>query len=85
MGQMSLVPYTDYTQHHEELLKQAADYRLLEQAYKNNRSHKSGISRFLGFLGKEFASLGFSLELRYGGQPESPSVLNQQGNTGGCS
>lgn len=68
----------------DELIKQAAEIRLVNEAYKSETPKKSGLSRFLALLSKELACLGFSLELRLSSQPEPQANLSQQGDVGGC-
>lgn len=68
----------------DELLKQAAEIHLVNEAYKTETPKKSGLSRFLALLSKELACLGFSLELHLSSQPEPQTTLSQQGKVGGC-
>ncbi len=85
MSPMGILPYMNYQQRHEELIKQAENYRLLEEATKMKMLQKSSFSKILSLLGKELSSLGFSLEVRYGGQPEPGISIDPQGNPGECS
>ena len=85
MSPTGLLQFLDYQQRHEELLKQAAEYRLIAQALKAQRPQKRGTSAILAMLGRELSSLGFSMEVRYGVQNESSTMLNQSSNPGGCS
>jgi hypothetical protein len=87
MNQLGINPFMDmeYERRHEELIKQAAQYHLVENALKADSLKMRGTSKFLALVGKELASLGSSLEKRYSGQPETNVALNQQSNPRGCS
>ncbi len=85
MSPMGMIPFINYQQRTEELIKQADTYRLLEQAFETKQPSKSNASKILALLGRELSALGFSLEIRYGGQPETRPALSQQSNPGGCS
>ncbi len=84
MSPMGLIPYMNYQQHQEELLKLAADAHMLEQALNVERPRKNTTSKILDFLGKELSSLGFSVELGFGGQPESQPMMKQRSSPDGC-
>lgn len=70
--------------HQQELRKEAEQYRMLNEAFRDNKNTKPSISRFIAWLGKELDCLGFSREVRYGGQPETITMFTQQSNPGDC-
>ncbi|HSB65885.1 MAG TPA: hypothetical protein VLD65_04855 [Anaerolineales bacterium] len=72
-------------QKHEELLRQADEYRKLNKALRTEKPINKGKSRFWLLVGKELANVGFSLEMRYGGLPETWPTLEQQSDLGGRS
>ncbi len=71
MRPMGMIPLMNYQQRNEELIKQADNHRLLEQAFETEQPSKSNASKILALLGRELSALGFSLEIRYGGQQET--------------
>lgn len=71
-------------QKHTEFLKQADEYRKLAIALRTEKPALNGIAKFLGLVGKELGRVGFSLEIRYSGQPEPRPTLNQTSGMSGC-
>ncbi len=69
---------------HEELMKRADEIRLINEAYPRDPNEKRGLSKFLAAVGREIGCLGYSLEVRFGSQPEPQTTLSQEGNLGGC-
>jgi hypothetical protein len=72
------------TQRHAELLKEAEQNRLLNEAFKDKTPKTSRIALFLASVGKELEALGYSLETRFGAQVEPRTTLRTQTNPGGC-
>ena len=71
-------------QRHKELLKEAEKYRMLKAAFKDTPAKTNIGTKLLAFVGVQLASLGHSLESRYGSQTEPRTSLNPQTNPGGC-
>ena len=84
MSPLGFLPYMNYQQRYDELLNQAMESRLLDQAMKAKRPQKRGISAVMALLGRELSSLGFSMELHYGGPNEPATMPNRQSNPGSC-
>jgi len=87
MNQLGFNPFVsmEYERRHEELIKEAAQYRLVEEALRAGLPKVRSTSKILALVGKELVSLGASIEARYGGQSETSVALNQQSNPSGCS
>jgi len=83
MNHMDFLPYMEYQQHHDELLKEAEKSRMLKEAFTADRPRQQTKTKILAFLSNELSSIGFSLEMRYGGQNETGPRLNRQSNTSG--
>jgi hypothetical protein len=77
--------YMEIQRRHEELINEAAQYRLLFEALKAGPPKMRSSSKILAQIGKGLTSLGTNLEVRFGSQSETVAVLNQQSNPGGCS
>jgi hypothetical protein len=71
-------------QRHQELLKEAEKYRMLKAAFKDQPAKLNNVTRLLAFVGGKLASIGYSMETRYGAQAESQTYLAPQTNPGGC-
>ena len=82
--QFNPLMYEVYKQQHKEMIMQAEQSRLVKEASRSSNPEAPSKSRFLALIGKELSSLGFSLEVRFGAQPEPYTSLNQQRNPGGC-
>ncbi len=82
--QFNPLMYEVYKRQHEELIKQAEQFRLVNEALHSSNPQATNKSKFLAMIGKELSSIGFSLEMRYGAQPEPYTSLSQQGNRDGC-
>lgn len=77
-------PLMEYKRRHQESLKEAAQYRLVQEALKAGRSEDHRAAKILALVGKKLASVGTSLEERYGGQAQIEVRLSRRGNPGGC-
>ncbi len=87
MNQFGFNPfiYEEVKRQHDELIKELTLMKQIrESRVGENIKNRNGFNLF-ALLGKELSRIGFSLEMRYGSQPETRAVLNQQSNTGGCS
>lgn len=82
--QFNPLMYEVYKRQHAELIKQAEQFRLANEASHSSNPEATGRSKFLAMIGKELSSLGFSLEVRFGAQLEPYTSLNQQSNPGDC-
>jgi hypothetical protein len=85
MNPLGYIPLMDYKQRHEELIKMAAQYRLVAEALKAEKPKTRSTPNIPALIGKELANLGFGLEVRFGDQPDANPTLNQQSNPGGGS
>ncbi|MFZ0532592.1 MAG: hypothetical protein WAM09_05380 [Anaerolineales bacterium] len=85
MNQLGYIPMMDYEQQHEELIKEAAQSRLVYEALKSVTPKMHSTSRILALIGKELADLGTTLEKRYGIRAETEVAVNKQSNLSGCS
>jgi len=82
--QFNPLMYDVYKRQHEELIMQAEQSRLVKEALRGTNPESHGKSKLLAFFEKELESLGFSLELRFGEQPDPYKSLSQQSTPGGC-
>lgn len=86
MYQSGFTPFMnmEYKRRHEELMKQANEYRMLVEARKAGPPKMRSTSKILALVGKGLARLGASLEERYGSQTETNLASNQQSDPYGC-
>lgn len=77
-------PVLEAEQQHKDIIREIEQLRLAKEGMGETRSRVRSGSRFLALIGKEMASLGASLEARYGSNPEGQVNLNTQSNPGGC-
>ena len=86
MNQFILQPYliNRAMQYQKDIIHRVQQDNLVAELRKatNPKIHRE--SRILAFIGKELASLGSSLEVRYGTPPESHTPFVHQSNPGGC-
>ncbi|MFZ0532593.1 MAG: hypothetical protein WAM09_05385 [Anaerolineales bacterium] len=75
--------FSIYMQRQQELLKEAEQYRLVNEA-RAGIARTRRASKFLALIGKELTRLGVSLEKRFGIQSEIGTSFDQQSNPGGC-
>lgn len=85
MNQLGYIPMMDYEQRHKELIKEAAQSRLVYEALKSVTPKMHSTSRILALIGKGLADLGTTLEKRYGIRAETEVAFNKQSNLSGCS
>jgi len=86
MNQLGFNPFMtiENERRHAELIKEAAQYRLLREAQVAESPKMRSTSKILALVGKELASLGAILEERYSGQIETSPSMSQQSNPSGC-
>jgi hypothetical protein len=84
MNPIGYLPYLVYQDRRNELLNEAAQIRLLNEAMQIDKAKINLISKFLAFFGRELSSVGFSLEVRYGSLNEMNNSLYQQSSTNNC-
>lgn len=84
MFRIGFDPLIEAQQDHERLMR---ENQLLRQANEGKQQTHSAmpVSRMLAKLGKGIASIGISLETRYGSTMESGVVLSTQDSPSGCS
>ena len=80
MFQFGFYPFIrlEYERRLKEIMKQANQYRILEEARKAGPPKMRSTSKILALVGKGLARLGASLEERYGSQTETNLASNQQ-------
>ncbi len=83
MNPFNLIPMM-VEERHAAMRKEADQHRRLSEAFPTRNNRSPLFARFLAWVGKELASLGSSLEERYGGQAEVGMVMSPQGNAGDC-
>ncbi len=86
MNQFSLNPFMfeEFKRQHEELVKNSILLQKVKEINEGEDFTNRDKINIIALLGKELSRIGFSLEMRYGGQPEARTMINQPGNQGGC-
>ena len=86
MNNLNFSPYMYeiINRQHEELIKEAAQHRLVREAQKRENPVSRDSFNIFALIGRELSKIGFSLEVRYG-QPEPNTSSNQQSVSEGCS
>ncbi len=86
MNQFGFNPYMyeEIKRQHEQLIKESTLLQKVKEIREgDNFTPNNGFNLF-AVIGRELSRIGFSLEMRYGSQPEVQALLNRQGNTGDC-
>ncbi len=77
-------PVLEAEQQHKDIIREIELLRLAKEGMGESQSRVRSGSRILALIGKEMASLGASLEARYGSNPDGKIKLNTHSNPGGC-
>ncbi len=84
MNEMSLITELVYRQRYEETLKEAASYRLINEALRNRNSGKGVGSKLLKWIGMQMQQAGSTLSKRYGALFARNPTHNQETSQGDC-
>jgi hypothetical protein len=84
MNQISFLSEVDHIRRQQEILREMEGYRLLNDALKARKSSGTGKSKILAWVGRQFSSMGFALEERYGIQFTATATGYPQSNPGSC-
>ncbi len=84
MNQISLITELIYKQQQQELLKELADYRLVNDAIRANKENRIARSKILLKVGKLLQSAGQTLENRHGEYLDLDTPRRQEPNHGEC-
>jgi hypothetical protein len=71
-------------QQHEELLKKAAQGRMLSDAFPTQKSKLGGGLKFLRMIKEEYLYLRYTLEARFSEQAETSMAWRQQSDPANC-
>ncbi len=77
-------PLLEAEQQHRELIKQVEQYRLVNEVMSGFPPKVRSRARLLALIGKGMASLGASLESRFGNDIDGQVNLQAQSNSGDC-
>jgi hypothetical protein len=77
-------PILEAEQQHKDMIKEIDQLRLVKEGLIESQTRMHSGSWILALIGKEMASLGASLEARYGGYPDRQDNLNAPSNPGDC-
>ena len=84
MFRIGFDPLLEAEQQHKELIKQAEQYRLAQEANSASQNKSRSGTKILAMIGKGLASLGSSLESRYGDHIAGQVNLDTQSNLEEC-
>jgi len=86
MSQTGFQPYlvVEVKRYQQDIINQVHKYELLAEARKTSNRNIHRGSKMLALLGKELATLGTSLEAKYGNHAEDLPALVQLSRPSGC-